>query len=49
MASPITQQLPKAGDMLRCDECGMEVRVVTDCESNDAPRLECCGQPLTRA
>ena len=49
MASPLTDQLPKAGDILRCEKCGMEVKVEKDCESNfGEPLLECCGQPLTK-
>ena len=49
MATPITQLLPKTGDTLRCEECGMEFKVQRDCESDREPLLECCGQPLTKS
>jgi hypothetical protein len=45
-----TKQLPKTGDTLRCQKCGMEVKVSQDCKCDSGqPRLECCGQPLAKA
>jgi hypothetical protein len=50
MAEPITAHLPKAGEKLMCEQCGMEIRIEKDCASSyGEPLLECCGQPLTRA
>jgi hypothetical protein len=42
-----THELPKAGDTLRCETCGMQVKIEKDCRCEQGePRLECCGQPL---
>lgn len=38
---------PRAGDVFRCDRCGMEIEVKADCQGG-VPRLECCGQPLSK-
>lgn len=44
-----TTQLPKAGDMYRCDACGMEIKLESDCGCDQGqPRLECCGQSMTK-
>lgn len=43
-----TEKLPKTGDTLRCEQCGMELSVGKDCHcETDDVCLECCGQPLT--
>ena len=44
-----TTKLPKTGDVYRCDECGMEVKLESDCHCNEGqPYFECCGQPLAK-
>jgi len=42
--------MPKKGDMYRCEECGMEMEITVDCHCSDrdAVRLECCGQDMAR-
>jgi hypothetical protein len=42
---------PKAGDRFRCNSCGMEVEVKTDCGCKDGDQVhfQCCGQELARA
>jgi hypothetical protein len=43
------ENLPHAGEKYRCEQCGMEVEVIQDCQCADGePRLERCGQPLTK-
>jgi len=38
---------PKAGDKLKCSECGMEIEVKTPCNCKDhEPQFECCGKAL---
>jgi hypothetical protein len=50
MATQVTNDLPHAGDTLRCETCGMEITVEKDCQCEQGkPRLECCGQPLSKA
>ena len=43
-------ELPKKGDVYRCDVCGMEMKVTSDCHCEDehGPQLDCCHQPLRR-
>ncbi len=43
-------ETPKQGEVYRCTECGMEMKVTTDCACDDPQmvRLECCGQDMTR-
>jgi len=38
----------KAGQGLRCETCGMQIRIEVGCgcKSGD-PLFECCGKPLT--
>lgn len=42
---------PKQGDVYRCPQCGMELKITSDCHCERVSdiRLECCGQPLIRA
>jgi hypothetical protein len=42
--------LPKKGEYYRCQQCGMELEITSDCNCQDADmvRLECCGQELAR-
>lgn len=44
-----SMQLPKVGASYRCNACGMQIRLETDCQCEDGePIFECCGQSLTR-
>jgi hypothetical protein len=42
--------MPRRGNTYRCEQCGMELQVTTDCACSDPEmvRLECCGQDLTK-
>ena len=42
--------MPRRGNTYRCEKCGMELQVTTDCACSDPEmvRLECCGQELTK-
>jgi hypothetical protein len=42
--------MPRRGNTYRCEHCGMELQVTTDCACSDPEmvRLECCGQQLTK-
>jgi hypothetical protein len=38
---------PRKGDHFRCDRCGMEVEVQSDCQCHDEPEhFQCCGAPM---
>jgi hypothetical protein len=37
----------KIGQILRCAKCGVELRVIKDCDSTCACSIVCCGQPMT--
>jgi hypothetical protein len=41
---------PRRGNTYKCEQCGMELQVTTDCACSDPEmvRLECCGQELTK-
>jgi hypothetical protein len=41
---------PRKDERFRCQKCGMEIEIITDCKSTGGhhARFECCGQPLTR-
>jgi len=41
---------PKKGDRFRCEQCGMEIQVKTDCRCQDwhHTHFECCGQEMAR-
>jgi hypothetical protein len=42
-------ELPQAGEMFRCQQCGMELEITQDCRcAQGTPRLECCGRPLKK-
>jgi hypothetical protein len=43
--------LPKQGETYRCNVCGMELQITSDChcQEADGPHLECCGKELARA
>ena len=43
------ERLPQNGDVYRCEDCGMELEIIADCGCDEGPRLECCGQPMSRA
>jgi hypothetical protein len=36
----------KVGQVLRCDKCGVELKVVKDCDSTCSCSIVCCGQPM---
>jgi len=42
--------LPRKGDHFRCQKCGMEIQVTTECHCPDPDRVHfhCCGQELER-
>lgn len=47
MSQEQQEELPQVGDVLRCEECGMEVTVTKDCQCVDgSPTFECCGRPM---
>ncbi len=47
--SPKATHQPRSGETYRCQKCGMEMEVKQDCKCEQgAPRMECCGQPLTK-
>lgn len=38
---------PAVGDMFRCEKCGVEVQVLTECNSEPpCVDLRCCNQPM---
>lgn len=38
---------PVTGDMFRCDKCGFEVQVITECKCDEpCVDLNCCGQDM---
>ncbi len=41
---------PKRGERFRCEKCGMELQITTDChcESGDHTHFECCGQEMEK-
>jgi hypothetical protein len=41
-----TTKPPQVGDRYHCELCGMELEITKDCQRT--PRLECCGQPLSK-
>jgi hypothetical protein len=36
----------KTGQILRCDKCGVELKVVKDCDSTCVCNIICCDQPM---
>jgi len=41
-------EVPKNGDIYRCEICGMELEIISDCGCGEGPHLECCGRPMSR-
>ena len=40
--------LPSAGERFKCDQCGMELEIISACNCvEEEPEFVCCGQPLT--
>ena len=41
---------PKMDETYACQQCGMTIKVLVACECDDdkCPKMECCGQPLSR-
>ena len=36
----------KTGQILYCDKCGVELKVIKDCDSTCACNIICCGEPM---
>jgi len=36
----------KAGQILCCEACGVELKVVKDCDTSCICNITCCGQPM---
>jgi hypothetical protein len=36
----------RTGQVLACDKCGVELKVIKDCDSTCACSIICCEQPL---
>ena len=36
----------KNGQVLYCEKCGVELKVIKDCDSTCACNIICCGRPL---
>ena len=36
----------KVDQILSCDNCGVELKVIKDCDSTCACNIICCGQPM---
>jgi hypothetical protein len=40
---------PRRGDHYRCDTCGMQIEVKSDCGCHDeAEHFRCCGRPMNK-
>lgn len=39
----------KVDQTLRCSNCGVELKVLKDCDSTCPCNIVCCGQPMTLA
>jgi len=41
---------PKQGDQFRCQKCGMELEITSDCKCQepDHVHLQCCGQEMDK-
>ncbi|NQU25824.1 MAG: hypothetical protein HQ567_31435 [Candidatus Nealsonbacteria bacterium] len=37
----------KIDQILRCSKCGVELKVISNCDSTCACSIVCCGQPLS--
>jgi hypothetical protein len=46
-----SQGNPKKGERFRCETCGMEVQVTSDCRCKDPDMVhfQCCGKQLRKA
>lgn len=45
--------MPKCGDTYKCEPCGMELEITTDCACADPdpacqPCFKCCGQEMCK-
>jgi hypothetical protein len=45
----MTKHTPRKGDQYRCERCGMQLTVTTDCKCKDVDHvhLACCGHEMT--
>jgi hypothetical protein len=43
-------ETPKKGQRFRCEQCGMEIQVASDCKckNGDHVHFECCGQEMMK-
>jgi hypothetical protein len=41
---------PKKGERFRCQKCGMEIQVTTECKcvAPEHAQFECCGQAMAK-
>lgn len=41
---------PQKGERFRCQECGMEIQVTSDChcQTGSHTHFECCGQEMEK-
>jgi hypothetical protein len=40
---------PQKGDRFRCDGCGMQIQVTSDCKcEEDQAQFRCCGQKMRK-
>ncbi|MHC4464533.1 MAG: hypothetical protein ACYS30_24350 [Planctomycetota bacterium] len=37
----------KTGQILRCQTCGVELKVIKDCDSTCLCNIVCCDRPMT--
>lgn len=41
---------PAKGERFQCGQCGMEIEIITECNSeHEPPQFICCGEPLDAA
>ncbi len=44
-----SMQLPVVGERYRCESCGMQIQIETDCHCDAGePTFECCGSSLSK-
>ncbi len=45
-----SQSTPKKGERFRCEQCGMELQITTDCacEGTGHSQFRCCNQEMAK-